>query len=334
MTADDTSFFTSASASSAFSSTKTKTSDEPVNLSGPPASKGKEKAIAKKPKASQPPQQSKSRQTLKFKIRFDSHQMLFDDTFPPELQPVMPREEWEGLMRHLNTDLNQEVQESITDLHSWTTGMLSSSAVVVGVFVVPVVWWKKHKHLHHMEEFWKQVKQYFSDINKKTFIRRGLEWKVVEERRKQSKRDCYNPVYLMRAELLWRQNVVKSKKEMARIAGATAGSTVKQEKRSSKRKSASRPPSNIGSVKEVSPEREVDDPVGTVGAVDNEKPEEALEEPEMPETAQVSSESDTATPSRPVSGIVTDTASTSDNNNKPAASEATEAAGLFLSDSE
>ena len=112
-------------------------------------------------------------------------------------------------MRHLNTDLNQHIQESATDLTAWTSGMLASGALVVGVFVVPVVWWKKHKHDGNMRRFWEQVRLHFTEINKKTFIRRGLEWKVVEERRKMDKRDCYNPVYLWRVGLLWLQNVVK-----------------------------------------------------------------------------------------------------------------------------
>jgi hypothetical protein len=262
--------------------------------------------------------------------------MLFDATYPPALAPVLPLEEWEGLMRHLNTDLNQHIQRSLTNLHSWTTGLLASSTLLVGIFIVPVVWVKTSRHVRAMKAFWEEVREYFGEVNKKTFIRRGLEWKVVEERKKQAKRDCYNPVYLMRVELVWRQNVVKSKKEMARLmaagSGASGGSntstgttgtitTTSSTRRKSKRLSASRPPSNIGSVKEVSPEREAAvDPLPATTVI---PPAEAPAADAAADAESSSSESEAMVlPSRPVSGIAPKEAPRDDD------------PGLFLSDSE
>jgi hypothetical protein len=215
-----------------------------------------------------------ARQTVRWKIKFDSIKMLFDTTYPENFRPVLPEEEWEGIIRHLNTDLNQSIQSSMADLHAWTTGMLISCAAVVGVVIIPVVWVKTSRHQRAMEVFWKHVKEFFTEINRKTFIRRGLEWKVVEDKRTMRKRDCYNPVYLYRAELVWRKGVTKSKRELARergiasygsisktgtsaseVAVASAPAAIAQETKP-KRKSALRPPSTIESVKEVSPERE------------------------------------------------------------------------------
>lgn len=215
---------------------------------------------------------SRARQTMRFKVRFDSVGMTFDEHYPEELAPVLPPEEWEGVLRHLNTDLNQVVQQSMADLHAWTTGMYISCVFVVGVFVIPVVWVKKSRHQHAMEQFWKEVREFFTEINRKTFIRRGLEWKIVEDRRRMKKRDCYNPVYLYRVEVVWRKNVAKSRRELAREAAvarargttttpSTSGSggpstTSTAAATKPRRRSKLRPTSNIESVQEVPPESE------------------------------------------------------------------------------
>lgn len=202
---------------------------------------------------------SRGRQTFKFKVRFDSQKMLFDTRYPEELTPVLPREEWDGILRHLNTDLNQSVQSSISNLHSWTTGMLASCALIVGVFIVPVVWVKTAKHERLMQTFWQDVRDFFTEINRRTFIRRGLEWKIVEDRRRMRRRDCYNQMYLYRVELMWRKNVAKSKKELARLGASLGGgsqSAIGSSVGRSISRRKSRPPSNIESVQEVPSDRE------------------------------------------------------------------------------
>lgn len=222
------------------------------------------------------PGKKQGKSTTKYKIRFDSVNMLFDPNYPADLSTVLPPEEYESILRKLNTDLNQAIVATYARLHSSTTAMLASSVVTLGIFLTPWVWVRTVKHQHAMEAFWSAVRDFLADANKKSFLRRGLEWKCVEDRARTRGRDCYNAVYCYRIELLWRKNVVKSKKALAReaalapsVSSPTSGSGsaagVAKAGESTKRHSKLRPVSNIESVAEVPSDQEAPEPAASPG---------------------------------------------------------------------
>lgn len=212
--------------------------------------------------------------TTKFRFHFDDKQMLFEETYPQELSAIFPIEEFNAIIRKLNYELNLPIQQTSSSLRKWTTGTGIACCFVVGIFVVPVVWYKASRNEREMQEYWTRLREYLTEINRRGLIRRGLEWKVVEDRAKIKGHDCVNKVYCMRLDLLWRQGIVKSKKVLereARLRGATSNTStttntdtstsensvngVVAPKRSSLRKS--RPPLNIETVAEVSEAEEL-----------------------------------------------------------------------------
>jgi hypothetical protein len=161
--------------------------------------------------------------TTKFRFPFDDKRMLFDEKYPEELHAVFPREEFVATIRKLNYDLNQVIQDTSQDLKKWTTGTAIATCLLVGIFAVPVVWYKASKNQKAMEQFWTKVREYLTELNRRDLIRRGLEWKVVEEKSKIKGHDCVNKVYCMRIDLLWRTGIVKSKKALEREAAKRRG---------------------------------------------------------------------------------------------------------------
>ena len=178
--------------------------------------------------------------TTKFRFPFDDKKMLFEETYPEELHAVFPREEFVATLRKLNYDLNQTIQGTSQDLKKWTTGTAIAICFLLGIFAVPVVWRKASKNQKEMEIFWTKVREYLTELNRRDLIRRGIEWKVVEDQSKIKGHDTVNKVYCMRIDLLWRTGMVKSKKALereARLRGAhgeestsiTAGPSVSSE---------------------------------------------------------------------------------------------------------
>ena len=207
--------------------------------------------------------------TTKFRFRFDDKQMVFEESYPEELSAVFPIEEFNAIIRKLNYDLNLPIQQSSSTLKRWTAGTGIACCFIVGIFAIPVLWYKASVNEREMNEYWTRVREYLTEINRRSLIRRGLEWKVVEDKAKIKGHDCVNKVYCYRLDLLWRQGIVKSKKALERearrrgmvqeddsntsssstsgSAGAVGGA---MPKRSSLRKS--RPLSNIEPVPEAS----------------------------------------------------------------------------------
>lgn len=55
-----------------------------------------------------------------------------------------------------------------------------------------------------LKRFWERLRNYLGEINRKTYLKRNLEWKLVEDRRKLKLRDVVNPLLAYRMEIIHR----------------------------------------------------------------------------------------------------------------------------------
>lgn len=138
----------------------------------------------------------------RYKIRFDEQALEFEETFPQALQDILNVEEFLGILHKVNSELNQEAVEISRNVRKWAWVTGIGSLFVVGLVLVPVLYSKTNRQRKTLDAFWQRVRDFLLDANRRTFQKRRLEWKLVEDRRKLRGRDVANPQLAYRIDII------------------------------------------------------------------------------------------------------------------------------------
>lgn len=166
----------------------------------------------------------------RYKVKFEEGNLRFSEAYPNALEGVLPLAEFDSVVRKVNEDMTVDIRETNQNVRKWAIATISLCIVVVGLFMTPVLFVKTRRQKQQLKEFWERLRMYLGEINRKTYMKRNLEWKLVEDKRKLKGRDVVNPMFAYRIEIIHRIPKTKTTKpaesEMsmsAVAAGAAAG---------------------------------------------------------------------------------------------------------------
>lgn len=130
----------------------------------------------------------------KISLDFDQEKLLFHDEYPEELLGIVAPEEFDAVLRTINTEIGLKIQASNESIRKWIKIVDRTLIILVGFLLSPILLMKLSNQKKHMEEYWVKVKEYLYHQNKKTYLKRGIEWKLEVDRAKIKGRDAVNPL--------------------------------------------------------------------------------------------------------------------------------------------
>jgi hypothetical protein len=148
--------------------------------------------------------------SVRHKVRFDEGKLAFSETFPQGLEGTLPLAEFDSVVRKINEELTAEIRATQKNVREWAIVTMSLCIVVIGLFLTPVLFVKTSRQKRQLKEFWERLRAYLGEVNRKTFLKRNLEWRLVEDTKKRGVRDVVNPEFAYRIEIVHR--IQKSKK--------------------------------------------------------------------------------------------------------------------------
>lgn len=140
----------------------------------------------------------------RYKIRFEENSLRFSETYPDALKGVLPVPEFDSVIRKINEDLSADVQVRGKKVKRWAYICLVTSIVMAGLCLTPVLFVQTRRQRRELKQFWERVRTYLGEVNRKTYLKRNLEWKLVEDRRKLKTRDVVHPLLMYKIELVHR----------------------------------------------------------------------------------------------------------------------------------
>ncbi|PJF19549.1 hypothetical protein PSACC_00640 [Paramicrosporidium saccamoebae] len=167
----------------------------------------------------------------RYKVRFEEKDLRFSEAYPVELEKVLPLAEFDSVVRKVNEDMTVEIRDTNENVRTWAMWTLGLCFVAVGLFMTPVLFVKTRRQKQELKDFWERLRIYLGEINRKTYMKRNLEWKLVEDKKKLKGRDVVNPMFAYRMEIIHRTPKTKSMKQAdatsmtAIAAGSGASST-------------------------------------------------------------------------------------------------------------
>lgn len=140
----------------------------------------------------------------RYKIRFEENALQFSETYPEALEGVLAVPEFDSVIRKINEDLTMEVQARGKKVKRWAYICLGLCILLAGLCLTPVLFVQTRRQRRELKHYWERVRAYLGEINRKTYLKRNLEWKLVEDRHKLKTRDVVNPLLAFRIELVHR----------------------------------------------------------------------------------------------------------------------------------
>lgn len=140
----------------------------------------------------------------RYKIRFEENALRFSETYPEALEGILAVPEFDSVIRKINEDLTMEVQARGKKVKRWAYICLGLCILLAGLCLTPVLFVQTRRQRRELKHYWERVRAYLGEINRKTYLKRNLEWKLVEDRHKLKTRDVVNPLLAFRIELVHR----------------------------------------------------------------------------------------------------------------------------------
>lgn len=141
----------------------------------------------------------------RYTIKFEDSDLCFSETYPPGLEGILSVVEFDSVIRKINGDMTLDIREAGKMVRKWAIVSLSLCLVIIGFALTPVVLVKLSKQKRELRRFWECLRVYFGEINRKTFMKRNLEWKLVEDKKQLKGRDVVNPLFAYRIEIIHRK---------------------------------------------------------------------------------------------------------------------------------
>lgn len=154
----------------------------------------------------------------RYTIRFEDSGLRFSETYPPGLDGILSVAEFDSIIRKVNEDMTLDIREAGRMVRKWAIVSLSLCLVIIGFALTPVVFVKLGKQKRELKRFWERLRAYFGEINRKTFMKRNLEWKLVEDKKKLKGRDVVNPLFAYRIEIIHRKPRVARSRTASTVA--------------------------------------------------------------------------------------------------------------------
>jgi hypothetical protein len=155
----------------------------------------------------------------KLKIDFNIHTLSFAEKYPKEeLEDVMKEEEFQAVLQKINEELAAELHHNSKALKKWFDITKVLLFFVVGIALLPVVLHKSTKQAKLLTEFQDATRDYLYKINKKKFLKRKIEWKLVKDKKRARGKDAVNPESQIRLEIIYESSTSKELTEQFRDA--------------------------------------------------------------------------------------------------------------------
>lgn len=160
----------------------------------------------------------------RYKIKFDETKLNFSENYPQALQGALSLAEFDSVIRKINEDMTMEIKDRNKKVKKWSLITLAACVVIAGIALTPVLFVQTRRQKKELKQFWERLRNYLGEINRKTYLRRNLEWKLVEDRRKLKLRDVVNPLLAYRMEIIHR--TAGPKKRLGRRSDEEEGAGV------------------------------------------------------------------------------------------------------------
>lgn len=138
----------------------------------------------------------------RFKFRFNIDTFEFDSEFPQALNQVMDHQEFLAIFDKINGELNQDLIQSNKKFQNSAKVFAISSLFVIGFFYSPIMQHYYRKRQRQAAIFWDSIKEFLSSCNRRTFQKRRIEWRIVEDAKKMKGRDVVDPVLCYRIDII------------------------------------------------------------------------------------------------------------------------------------
>lgn len=143
----------------------------------------------------------------KFKIHFHEHRLRFDQTYPEGLSERLPQQEFMAILDKIHREYAPPLEESQKKVNKWTVICFSTAPLAIGFLLAPILARHVARHQHNFKTFWRTVKAHLKNLNKETYLARGIEWRIERDLEKVAERDAYNRWHTFRIEVILRKPV-------------------------------------------------------------------------------------------------------------------------------
>lgn len=128
--------------------------------------------------------------------------MLFDERFRPGLAAFIRQDEYDAIIKKINTDLNMELLETTQEFRKWARIWIFTAYLGVGLIFTPILVRRSKRQQEMLELFWQRIRAYLAECNRRIFTKRRLEWKLIEQVSTLKGRDIINPLYAYRLDII------------------------------------------------------------------------------------------------------------------------------------
>lgn len=146
----------------------------------------------------------------KVRFDFDTHDFTFHSKFPDgEIREVMSQDEFDDIMNKINVEFADKLHQNALEIQKWFKIVGFGSMVIVGIFFLPVLMSKSSKQSKYLAEFYDDVKEYLYRQNKKKFLKRKIEWKLIKDKKLAKGKDAGNLEAQMHVEIIFESTLAR-----------------------------------------------------------------------------------------------------------------------------
>ncbi|OIR58631.1 MAG: uncharacterized protein A8A55_0572 [Amphiamblys sp. WSBS2006] len=124
------------------------------------------------------PDKPKKPKVIRVNLPFDDSHYVFSNSFPKELEGRMDREEFHGVVRRINTEVNQDVVRQKKKVEATYFALAGSFWTVVGLLLIPYVLLRSNTLRRKLLGFHTRVKEYLEKCSREHFRARGFTWSL------------------------------------------------------------------------------------------------------------------------------------------------------------
>lgn len=135
-------------------------------------------------------------------LKFDQRAMRFSEKYPAGLDAVLHVAEFDSVVRRINYDMNRDVRAAKDRLAKSFCFYIPLMLIAVGVIMTPFMLYTVRRQRRALKAFWEAIRKLFIELNAKTYTKRGLEWRLVRDRRQLGTRDFVDPLVVYRIVLV------------------------------------------------------------------------------------------------------------------------------------
>lgn len=150
----------------------------------------------------------------KVRFDFDTNDFIFNNKFPDgEIREVMSQDEFDDIMNKINIEYANKLHKNAVAVKKWFKIVGYGSLVIVGIFFLPVLISKSNKQSKYLSDFYDEVKEYLYRQNKKKFLKRKIEWKLIRDKKLAKGKDAGYVEAQMHLEIIFESSSARRETE-------------------------------------------------------------------------------------------------------------------------